>query len=134
MTITTDYVDARFQQFVAKYQAVLKELNYEPAYIEQSSRHLAQRLATRDFKRYGDRPIQLLHAGKRVTRALIKFAIHSCPAQKRRRELLQQQYNDRLAMLRERNPEVTVFSFEATYAAKLKIDLRPYKAFFYLTY
>lgn len=132
MTVTMEYVDTRFAQFVSKYESVLKHLNYAEAEIGRLTENLAQRLKARDFKLYGTKPIQFLHSGKRVTRFLIKSAVEYSPAQRAKRDALRAQYHAKIAEERRRNPTACFFSFEAAYADKLKVNLRTVRDFFRL--
>lgn len=130
MHVTMEYVDNRYKDFVAKFRRLLESLSYPASYIDERVNVLSQRLITRDFKRYGDRPINFLHAGKRITRAAIKFALEGSPAEKQRRERLQADYRRKIEEERRFNPHATFFSFEAAYAGKLKVDLRPHRQWF----
>lgn len=132
MAVTMEYVDTRFAQFVSKYEAVLKHLNYAEAEIGSLTENLAARLKARDFKLYGAKPIQFLHSGKRVTRFLLKSAVEYSPAQKARREALRQEYSNKTAEIRSKNPTACFFSFEAAYADKLRVNLRAFRDLFRL--
>lgn len=130
MHVTMEYVDNRFKDFVAKYRQLLEFLAFPDSYIDERVSVLTQRLAARDFKLYGDRPVNFLHAGKRITRAAVKFALEQCPRQKRRRERLHQDYLNKIAEERRFNPHATFFSFEAAYAGRLKVNLGPHRKWF----
>lgn len=130
--ITRDYVATRFDQFVAKFRTALETLGYSAEDVGVQANALATRLQTRDFKVYGDQPIHELHAGKRITRALVKFAIVSRPAEKARRARLRDAYAAKCAEVRKTQPHAVFFSFEAARANALKVDLRPFKALFQL--
>jgi DNA polymerase III epsilon subunit-like protein len=130
MRVTMEYVDNRYKDFAAKYGQLLEFLNYPAPYIAESVAKLSLRLATHDFKRYGDRPINFLHAGKRITRALIRFALEGCPHEKQRRELLRTKYLRKIEEVRRSQPQATFFSFEAVYAKELKVDLSPHRQWF----
>lgn len=132
MPVTMDYVEKRYKDFVSKYAELLKFLNYPASYIEERVDVLTQRLATRDFKLYGDRPINFLHAGKRITRAAIVFALQGCPAEKARRQRLREDYSRKCEEERRSSPTATFFSFEAAYAQKLKVAMGPHRQWFCL--
>ena len=128
--ITMQHVDNRFGEFVAKYAAVLMALKFDLDTINSHVDNLKRRLATRDFKLYGEKPSHYLHAGKRITRFYIKLALETSPAQKAKEERLHAEYCARAAEIRERQPNASFFSFEAAYAGKLKVRLQPYRDFF----
>jgi hypothetical protein len=130
MPVTIDYVENRYKDFVSKYGQLLKFLGYPAPYIEERVTVLTRRLANRDFKRYGDRPINFLHAGKRITRAAIVFALQGCPAEQQRRERLRAEYNRKIAEERRHNPHATFFSFEAAYARQLRVPMGPHRQWF----
>lgn len=132
MRVTETYVNQRFAEFAKKYKAVLTELKFDADTIAQHVAHLQHRLATRNFKLYGVRPINMLHAGKRITRFYIKLAFEVCPAQKARRQRLHDQYCERIAEIRKTQPFAFFFSFEATYARQLRINFAPLRQKFYL--
>jgi hypothetical protein len=132
MHVTMDYVDQRYAQFAEKYRAALAYLKFSEQDIAERVKALQHRLATHDFKRYGDKPIHFLHAGKRITRFLIKHAIEYSPAARARRTQLQADYHARIAQERLRQPLATFFSFEAAYARKLKINLANFRSLFRL--
>lgn len=130
MLVTMEYVETRYKDFVTKYGQLLKSLNYPASYIEERITVLRRRLANHDFKRYGDRPINFLHAGKRVTRAAMVFALQGCPAEKLRKEKLCQEYLRKVAEERRHNPHATFFSFEAAYARQLHVPMGPHRQWF----
>lgn len=130
MSVTMDYVESRYKDFVAKYRQLLTVLNYPSSYIEERVTVLSRRLANGDFKLYGNRPINFLHAGKRITRAAVIFALQGCPAEQRRREKLREEYNRRIQEVRRYNPHATFFSFEAAYARQLRVPLAPHRQWF----
>lgn len=129
--ITPAHVEVRFATFVAKYAEALTTLKFPAPYIEDSVGNLKRRLTNRDFKRYGTHPVHDLHAGKRITRYLIRLAIENSPAERARRDKLQERYREKCAEIRQqRGPLTTFFSFEAACAKQLKVALWPYKAMF----
>ena len=128
--VTHAHVQLRHGQFADAFARALKTLGYSADDACERVAQLRKRLANSDFKLYGTEPVHYLHAGKRVTRALIKFAIQGCPAELRRRDALRQQYNKRVAAERALNPHANFFSFEAAYAGKLRVDLSAYKKLF----
>ena len=132
MSMTEAYVDQRFAEFVKKYKALLAELKFDAETIAANVANLQRRLAARDFKLYGSRAINLLHAGKRITRFYFKLAFEVCPAEKARRQRLRDEYSARTAEIRETQPYAVFFSFEATYANKLRINFAPLRRKFYL--
>lgn len=132
MQVTMEYVDQRYSQFAEKYRAALAFLKFGEKEIADNVKALQHRLATHDFKRYGDKPINYLHAGKRITRFLIKQAVEYSPAARARRERLQAEYHARIAAERVRNPMASFFSFEAAYAGKLKVNLANFRSLFRL--
>lgn len=132
MQVSLSRVEVRFSEFVAKYAAVLRSLQYDEATVAKNVASLTHRLATRDFKLYGERPIHMLHGGKRITRFLIKLAIECCPKEKARREQLRTQYLARAQEIRVRQPNACFFSFESAYADKLKINLANFRDMFRL--
>jgi hypothetical protein len=130
MRVTEEYVNNRFKEFADKYWKLLEFLGYASSNVEEWVTVLSNRLASRDFKQYGTRPINDLHGGKRITRFAIRTAIEHCPSEKQRRERLQQEYNARAAEIRQYQPHASFFSFEAAYADKLKVDMRPHRQWF----
>lgn len=132
MPITTEYVDKRFAQFVAKHAVTLQALGYEEARVQKDCRNLELRLRLRDFKLYGSNPIHALHGGKRITRFLVKSAIEHRPAARARRERLYQEYCERAREIRKSQPFASFFSFEAVYAKQLRVNLLPFKKMFYI--
>jgi hypothetical protein len=130
MLVTMEYVETRYKDFVSKYRQLLQFLNYPASYIEERATVLTRRLANHDFKRYGDRPINFLHAGKRITRAAIVFALQGCPAEKQRREKLRAEYSRKIEEERRINPCATFFSFETAYARQLKVHFGPHRQWF----
>lgn len=132
MIVTSERVRVRFDQFLSAYEAALKSLAYEANEISDRVGKLRTRLARADFKLYGNKPIHELHGGKRVVRFLIKLAIEHSPAQQARKIRLRAEYLRRLEELRKTNPNPCVFSFEATYAKQLKVDLTPFKQLFHI--
>jgi hypothetical protein len=125
MQVTMAYVDTRFTQFLQKYTEVLKGLQFDDQAVAERTASLKHRLDTRDFRLYGERPINVLHGGKRITRYLIKTAIEWGPIAKARRERLLAEYFQRIAEARKTNPDGCFFSFESTYAKQLKVNLTP---------
>ena len=132
MQVTMERVNVRFAQFVEKYRIALKFLNYSEADIGKDTAALERRLAAHDFKLYGSHPVHYLHGGKRITRFLVKQAIEYSPAARARRERLAAEYRARIAQVRVQQPLATFFSFEAAYAAKLRVDLSAFRALFVL--
>lgn len=123
MQVTMPYVDTRFAQFLQKYAEVLKTLQFDDAAVAERIASLKHRLDSRDFKLYGERPIHVLHGGKRITRYLIKTAVEWGPIAKARRERLRAEYCERIAEVRKSQPFACFFSFEAAYSDKLKVNL-----------
>jgi hypothetical protein len=132
MQVTMPYVDARYAQFAEKYRAALAYLKFSEEDIAERVKSLQHRLATHDFKLYGSKPIHYLHAGKRITRFLIKHSIEYSPAARARRERLRAEYHARIEQERLRQPFATFFSFEAAYAGKLKTNLATFRNLFRL--
>lgn len=130
VAVDMNHVNARFAQFVPKYSDAMRTLGYPEADVQENARKLGVRLAARDFKLYGDKPINVLHGGKRITRFLIKSAIEYGPAQRARRERLLADYNRRAAEIRAKSPDASFFSFEHVYAKQLKVPLMPFKPLF----
>lgn len=130
MQLTFPYVETRFADFVAAYRRAMTAMGHDKHYIDTHSQVLQSRLATRDFKLYGDRPSHLLHAGKRISRFLIKLAIENSPGQKERRARLYEKYQAECAEIRVHQPLATFFSFEAAYALRLKVNLQEHRALF----
>lgn len=130
MQVTMEYVDRRFAQFAAKLEEVMQSLKFDQAKINDYVSNLRKRLAARDFKLYGNRPINYLHSGKRITRFYIKLALETCPSRKAFVARLQDQYQERVAEERRRNPFASFFSFEAAYASKLRVNLTPHRRLF----
>ena len=125
--INLAYVDFRFLQFVQKYKQVLEKLIFDKNYIEKYTNLLDKRLKQKDFKVYGDKPVNYLHGGKRITRFYIKCALEECQKYKNYRELLYIEYSNKI---KENNPNTTFFSFESAYSKQLKINFSDYKEFF----
>lgn len=129
-TVTLEYVANRFSQFVLKYELAMKTLGYTDAQISDNARMLKVRLASGDFKTYGDKPVHMLHGGKRITRFLIKSAIEFRPAMRERRDRLLKEYLQRAQEIRAKQPHACFFSFESTYARRLREPLKPFKNLF----
>lgn len=130
--INAEYVERRFEAFVSKYASVLRQFEYDEEYVAKQIFNLTNRLATKDFKRYGEAPINDLHGGKRITRFLIKSAIEFCPAQKAKIAWLRNKYARACAAEREVSGTLVFFSFETAYAKELKVPLAPFKTLFYI--
>lgn len=130
--VTIKYVMGRFEKFVVKYEKVLRQFAYDEDYILERVNSLKHRLSARDFKLYGDKPINILHGGKRVTRFLIKSAIEFSPAQKAKVARMRTEYSNACELERKRTGDVLFFSFESAYAKKLKVPLTPFKKLFYI--
>jgi hypothetical protein len=130
--VTIEYVETRFATFLIKYKSVLTGLGYGENEIAERVSSLKARLDQRDFKLYGDRPINILHGGKRITRNLIAGAIKYSPAQMVKVSRLRDDYAAKCAEIRKNQPHATFFSFEAAYANKLRVDLKPHRNLFYI--
>ena len=130
--ITMTYVEQRYVDFVSKYRLILIELKFDADYIAKSVANLQQRLRKFDFKRYGDNPVHFLHAGKRITRTYIRWAIESAPARKARIQQMRKAYADKIEKHRESWPHATFFSFEAAHAAQLRISFSSHRKRFYI--
>lgn len=130
--VNSEYVDKRFCDFVKKYERVLTHLKFDEETIKKFSHNLSWRLINRDFVKSGSKPINALHTGKRVTRFLIKLAIETCPARKSFKERLLQEYYSRMEECRKTSPDAVFFSFESTYANKLRINFAQYRDMFRL--
>ena len=132
MLVTHEYVQRRFADFVAKYRQALETLNFAPSAVDADVANLQRRLNANDFKLYGDRPINFLHAGKRITRFYLKLAISTCPQMKARAARLRAEYVLRVAEARKLNSCDRFFSFESVYAGQLKPNLRQHRKLFYI--
>lgn len=132
MQVTEDYVKTRFAQFVDKYRTALRLLGYSEELCLAYPKQLEDRLATRGFRTYGARPINILHGGKRLTRFYIKTAIENSPAQKAIVQQLRDEYENKVRAARARNPHESFFSFEAAYASKIRVKLSKHKSLFML--
>lgn len=130
--VTPEHVERRFKDFVEKYAQALATLQFDADSIANRRAHLTRRLAERDFRRYGTKPVHELHGGKRITRFYIKQAILLCPAQRERIRRWQAEYNAHIAEVRKTQPFCQFFSFEAVYGGKLNPPLAPFRRMFML--
>lgn len=130
--VTPEYVEKRLVEFAEKHRQALVSLGFADKEVADGCQYLATRFKDRDFKLYGVQPVHLLHAAKRITRFAIKCAIEQCPSRKARIARWQEDYREKCAEVRRRQPLAQFFSFEAVYAKRLKVNLASYKSLFRL--
>lgn len=135
--INIDYVEKRFSDFIKKYRSVISnpQYKYSPEQIEKNVEHLQKRLQNRDFKMYGDKPIHLLQAGKRIVKNSIKVAISTNPFRKSIINMWREQYRKDCEDSIKNKPWLSnsgFFSFEAAYSKKLLINFSQHKQLLFL--
>lgn len=128
-----DAVRQRFDFYCDRLRDVLEHFGHDKHYIEQDVRRLRDRLQNGFFRITGNRPINLLHGGRRIARHAIKSAIERAPAHLARVERLRSEYGKQCAAEKALNPAKNFFSFEAAHAGDIAVDLKPHRRFFCLS-
>ena len=128
--VTPEYVESRKPQLLLGYEKAMCAFGHSAEYIAERLQYMATRFEVKDFKIYGDRPIHLLHAFKRIVRNAISHAIKFSPARKAQEKRLRAQYSEKCAAQQEKAPWLSFFSFEHAHASFLRVSLAPHKAHF----
>lgn len=122
------YVQARFNQFVAKLQDTLARLNYPSEEISKQCTVLQDRLNRRDYWLKDERPVCHLQSGKRVAKFFLRSALEFSPAARAKATRLRAEYAAKCHAIRQRQPVAVFFSFETVYKAKLAPDFHANRA------
>lgn len=132
--VTFEILEKRVPQLVCSYRAALTELGFDAETVKAWSASLQDQLKARRYhKGNSPRAIEHLVCAKRVTRYLIRCAIENRPAERARRDRLMREYVAKCKEIREKQPLAAFFSFEASYAGRLRVDVKPFAHLFRLT-